>query len=132
MNAHPTLRLLTLSILATLCAAPAMAQDSNCYFGLGAGQSLAYIDETGLARAQLGAGPTISGISTSDADGQRANVRLALDSFARELQGARFDAITVEPSPVTKVGDCPGVESPQLIVCLQPGRRVETEVTGTR
>lgn len=68
MNMQPTLRLLTLSVLASLAAAPALAQDSYYYFGLGAGQTRAHIDETGLARAQLGAAPTISGISTNDRD----------------------------------------------------------------
>ncbi len=35
--------------------------------------------------------------------------------------------------PVTKPGECKGTKaSPQLIACLQPDRRVEVEVTGTR
>lgn len=35
--------------------------------------------------------------------------------------------------PVTKLADCPGKKvTPALIACLQPDRRVEVEVTGTR
>lgn len=35
--------------------------------------------------------------------------------------------------PVTKPGECKGTKaSPQLIACLQPDRRVEVEVSGTR
>lgn len=35
--------------------------------------------------------------------------------------------------PVTKIADCPGKKaSPALIACLQPDRRVEVEVSGTR
>lgn len=38
-----------------------------------------------------------------------------------------------ESTPVTKAGDCKGDKpSPALIACLQPDRRVEVEVAGTR
>jgi OOP family OmpA-OmpF porin len=38
-----------------------------------------------------------------------------------------------ESAPVTKPEDCVGTKaSPKLIACLQPDRRVEVEVTGTR
>jgi OmpA-OmpF porin, OOP family len=32
--------------------------------------------------------------------------------------------------PITKSGECAGVESPAVIACLQPDRRVEVEVKG--
>ncbi|MBC7437367.1 MAG: OmpA family protein [Bdellovibrionales bacterium] len=36
-------------------------------------------------------------------------------------------------NPVTKPGDCPGKKvTPALIACLQPDRRVDVEVTGTK
>lgn len=38
-----------------------------------------------------------------------------------------------DTDPVTKPGECKGAKaSPQLIACLQPDRRVEVEVTGTK
>jgi OOP family OmpA-OmpF porin len=37
-----------------------------------------------------------------------------------------------ETQPVTKVGDCAGAKSPKVIACLQPDRRVNIEVVGTR
>jgi OOP family OmpA-OmpF porin len=108
----------------------------------------------------------------------RPEGRAALDTFTREIQGVRFETITVEghtdrlgtpaynhklslqraeavksylassdgvsankmvtvgkgeSMPVTKPGDCKGNKpSAELITCLQPDRRVEVEVTGTR
>ena len=37
-----------------------------------------------------------------------------------------------ETQPVTKLGDCTGPKSKKLIACLQPDRRVDVEVTGTK
>jgi OOP family OmpA-OmpF porin len=34
--------------------------------------------------------------------------------------------------PVTKPGDCKGAKSPKVIACLQPDRRVDIEIIGTR
>ena len=104
--------------------------------------------------------------------------KTALDQFAAELSGTRFDTVNVEghtdrlgseaynqklsseraeavktylvgnghidaakvsavgkgeTMPVTKAADCKGNSaSPALITCLQPDRRVEIEVVGTR
>ena len=37
-----------------------------------------------------------------------------------------------ETQPVTKAGDCAGPKSAKVIACLQPDRRVDVEVIGTR
>lgn len=37
-----------------------------------------------------------------------------------------------ELQPVTKAGECAGAKSAKVIACLQPDRRVEVEVVGTR
>jgi OOP family OmpA-OmpF porin len=37
-----------------------------------------------------------------------------------------------EMQPVTKIGECDGRQSVKMIACLQPDRRVEVEVVGTR
>ena len=37
-----------------------------------------------------------------------------------------------ETQPVTKAEDCAGPKSTKLIACLQPDRRVDIEVIGTR
>ena len=102
--------------------------------------------------------------------------RAALDDFARQLNGAQYEAIFVtghtdrlgtekynqklserrayavrdylvrkgvpanrinaagkgETQPVTRPGDCKGPRSAKLIACLQPDRRVQVAVTGTK
>ena len=37
-----------------------------------------------------------------------------------------------ETQPTTKLGDCTGPRSKKLIICLQPDRRVDIEVAGTK
>jgi OOP family OmpA-OmpF porin len=37
-----------------------------------------------------------------------------------------------ETQPVTKAGDCAGPKSAKVIACLQPDRRVDIEVIGTK
>ena len=108
----------------------------------------------------------------------RTEGKAELDGFAKQLQGTRFDVVTVEghtdrlgsstynqrlseqransvktylvtsggvdaakvsalgkgeSTPVTKPEDCKGNKpTPKLIACLQPDRRVDVEVVGTR
>lgn len=37
-----------------------------------------------------------------------------------------------ETQPLAKTGECDGAKSAKVIACLQPDRRVEIEVVGTR
>lgn len=50
------------------------------------------------------------------------------------IDGTRIAAVgKSESAPVTKAGDCKGSSAnPKLLTCLQPDRRVEVEVAGTR
>lgn len=66
--------------------------------------------------------------------GRRAD---AVSTYLVETAGiapARISASGVDGAdPVTKPGECTGNKpTPKLIACLQPDRRVEVEVTGTR
>ena len=52
---------------------------------------------------------------------------------AREIPLNRISATGKGKSqPVTKPDECKGPKSPQVIACLQPDRRVDVEVTGTK
>ncbi len=76
--------------------------------------------------------------------------RLGSDSYNQRLSEQRVGAVKaylvsagIEPNrmhtegkgesqPVTKAGECLGGKSAKLIACLQPDRRVDIEVVGTR
>ncbi|MCY1370438.1 Outer membrane protein A [compost metagenome] len=51
-----------------------------------------------------------------------------------KLDGSKISAVGKgETMPVTKPGDCKGTKrTAALVACLQPDRRVDVEVTGTR
>ncbi|HVC10264.1 MAG TPA: OmpA family protein [Burkholderiales bacterium] len=52
---------------------------------------------------------------------------------AQGIQADRVHAEGVgETQPVTKAGECPGGKSARVIACLQPDRRVDVQVSGTR
>ena len=65
---------------------------------------------------------------------QRAEAVKAYLVSSSGLAAAKVSAVGKgEAAPVTKPVDCKGnKQSPMLIACLQPDRRVEVEVTGTR
>ena len=65
---------------------------------------------------------------------QRAQAVKAYLVGSDGLDGARIAAVGKgEEAPVTKAEDCKGQQAnAKLIACLQPDRRVEVEVTGTR
>lgn len=52
---------------------------------------------------------------------------------SREIPANRITADAKgETQPVTKAGDCLGAKSAKVVACLQPDRRVDVEVTGTK
>lgn len=52
---------------------------------------------------------------------------------AQSVTASRIDAQGKgESEPVTKPGDCKGAKSAKVIACLQPDRRVDVEVTGSK
>ena len=52
---------------------------------------------------------------------------------SRDIPANRVDAEAKgETQPVTKAGDCLGKKSAKVIACLQPDRRVDVEVTGSK
>lgn len=51
----------------------------------------------------------------------------------QDIAAARIHATGMgESQPVTQAGDCKGAVSSKLIACLQPDRRVEVEMQGTK
>jgi len=61
----------------------------------------------------------------------------AVKSYLVETSGIPADKVTAQGAdgsdPVTKPEDCPGAKrTPKLIACLQPDRRVDIEVVGSR
>jgi OOP family OmpA-OmpF porin len=63
---------------------------------------------------------------------RRANV--VKDYLAgKNVRAGRIDAEGKgELQPVTKAGDCRGAKTAKVVACLQPDRRVDIEMTGTR
>src|SRR4051812_20216475 len=52
---------------------------------------------------------------------------------SKNVQAGRINATGKgETQPVTKANECLGAKSAKVIACLQPDRRVDVEVTGTR
>ena len=52
---------------------------------------------------------------------------------SKNVQAGRIDAEGKgETQPVTKAGDCRGAKSAKVVACLQPDRRVDVEMKGTR
>lgn len=52
---------------------------------------------------------------------------------SKNVQAGRIDAEGKgETQPVTKAGDCRGAKSAKVIACLQPDRRVDIEMKGTK
>lgn len=52
---------------------------------------------------------------------------------SKNVQAGRIDAEGKgETQPVTKAGDCRGAKSARVIACLQPDRRVDIEMKGTK
>ena len=75
----------------------------------------------------------------SDAYNKKLSSRRAESVKAYLVSSGGVDAQKVsaigkgESTPVTKAGDCKGTKpTTKLISCLQPDRRVDVEVTGTR
>ena len=52
---------------------------------------------------------------------------------SKNVQAGRIDAEGKgETQPMTKPGECPGAKSAKVIACLQPDRRVDVEMRGTK
>ena len=53
--------------------------------------------------------------------------------MSKDILASRIDAEGKgKTQPVTKPGDCKGKKSAKVIACLQPDRRVDVEVNGTK
>jgi OOP family OmpA-OmpF porin len=92
----------------------------------------------------------IRGVTPSTITAVGHTDRLGSDSYNQTLSEERVAAVKAylvsqgieansvqtegkgESQPVTKAGDCMGGQSAKLIACLQPDRRVEVEVSGSR
>jgi OmpA-OmpF porin, OOP family len=94
-----------------------------------------------LSSACLPAGFTTD-LSKSNSESAESEMRAtrraeAVSAYLVQSGGVEANKIAAtgldEAKPVTKPGDCKGDKpTPELIACLQPDRRVEVEVTGTR
>ena len=52
---------------------------------------------------------------------------------SKNIPATRIEASGLgKTQPETKPGDCPGAQSAKVIACLQPDRRVDVEMTGTK
>jgi OmpA-OmpF porin, OOP family len=92
------------------------------------GMSYHYIQVTGHAD-RLGSQGYNLKLSTRRAEAVSAYLVQSGGVEANKIAATGLD----EAKPVTKPGDCKGDKpTPELIACLQPDRRVEVEVTGTR
>ena len=65
----------------------------------------------------------------SEQRAEAVKLHLAGQGVAKNLMHAEGKG---EAEPVTKAGECKGGKSAKVLACLQPDRRVEVEVTGTR
>lgn len=53
--------------------------------------------------------------------------------IGKNVQAGRIDAQGMgETRPVTRVGDCRGAKSARVVACLQPDRRVDIEMKGSK
>jgi OOP family OmpA-OmpF porin len=52
---------------------------------------------------------------------------------SKNVQASRIEAAGKgETQPVTRAGDCRGAKSTKVVACLQPDRRVDVEMNGTK